>query len=342
VKRRVPPSPDIERDPFHEQVAKTLRWRTRVLGATVEFSSNSRELLGIAQDAFARVPQHRWSRDASCVVRVRLERVRGGVSRAAPPKPVLTSGAGLLLGHVDAHNFVVIDPAGARALIQVEDSMLRHRGLVRYELIEFATITLATRVQGLVALHAGCVGIRGRGVLLLGSSGAGKSTLALQSALAGLDFLAEDSVFVNPATLYATGLSAYVHAREDALPLIGDPRARRAIGAAPRILRRSGVRKREVDLRRGLAHLAPRPLRIVAAVVLSARRSRGTDNLAPLTSVELRRVLRAEQPYAAARPGWLEFEQRVLRAGAFRLGRVSPADGVAALRHLLARIEAQP
>ena len=341
MRRRVPPSPDIERDPFLEHDAATSRWRARVLGAQVEFSSNSRQLLAIAQDAFARVPQHRWSRDASCVVRVRLERVRGGMSRAAPPKPVLTSGAGLLLGHVDDRNFVVIDPAGARALIQVDDSMLRHRRLVRYELIEFATITLATRVQGLVALHAGCVGIRGRGVLLLGSSGAGKSTLALQSALAGLDFLAEDSVFVNPATLYATGLSAYVHPREDSLRLIGDPRARRAIRKAPGIRRRSGVHKREIDLRRGLARLAPRPLRIAATVVLSARRSRGGDNLVPLTSVELRRVLRAEQPYAAARPGWREFEQRVIRAGAFRLGRVSPADGVAALRKLLATVEAQ-
>jgi serine kinase of HPr protein (carbohydrate metabolism regulator) len=51
--------------------------------------------------------------------------------------------------------------------------------LTRYELIEFAVFTLAQRVQGLVPLHAACVGRAGRGLLLMGGSGAGKSTLAL-------------------------------------------------------------------------------------------------------------------------------------------------------------------
>src|SRR4029079_19173948 len=110
-------------------------------------------------------------------------------------------------------------------------------------------ITLATRSQQLVALHAGCVGAEGRGVLLLGPSGAGKSTLALHAALGGLEFLAEDSVFVQPRTLRATGLSAHVHTRQTGLRLIADPAVRRALRRAPSIRRRSGVRKHEFDLR---------------------------------------------------------------------------------------------
>ena len=325
------------RDPFGETGARLLRWRACVLGARLEFSSNSRELLAIAREAFARQPQHRWPRGAPPTLRVNFKLVPedSAAKRALPPKPGLSSGAGLLCAHIDSQNFAVVDPAGGRALVQVGESTLRHRQLVRYELVEFAAITLATRAQGLVPLHGGCVGARGRGVLLLGSSGSGKSTLALHAALDGLEFLAEDSVFVHPTTMCATGLSAYVHARGDAVKLIRDQRARHAVGRAPRIQRRSGVRKHEVDLRHGLVRLAHAPMQIVATVVLSARRARGTASLAPLTAQQLRRELRAEQPYAAGQPGWQEFERRVLRAGGFRLDRMPLADGVSSLRKLL-------
>ena len=327
---------DIARDPFRERGARPLRWRTRVLGARCEFSSNSRELLSLARDAFAHVPEHRWPRAPRGTLRVRLEHLSdGGAARhGMPPKPVLSSGAGLLCGHVDAHNFAIVDPRAASALVQVGDALLPHRRLVRYELIEFAAVTLAARVQELVPLHAGCVGAHGRGVLLLGGSGSGKSTLALHAALAGLDFLAEDSVFVQPATLRATGLSAYIHAHADSLHLLGG-HMRRTASASPVIQRRSGARKHEIDLRGGRAPLAARPLRIVAAVVLAARRARGAPRLTPLTPAQLKRALRAEQAFARDRAGWAEFEKRLLRAGGFSLPRGSPEQGVAALRELL-------
>ena len=336
MKRGSPSSNDIPRDPFGERRPRSLRWRTRVLGAEVEFSSHSREMLRLAREAFARVPQHRWARGAGRTLRISLQRVHGAASAwVKPPRPVLSSGAGLLCAHVDSSNFVIVDPAAARAMVQVGDSMWAHPRLVRYEMIEFAAILLATREQELVALHAGCVGASGRGVLLLGASGAGKSTLSLHAAHDGLEFLSEDSVFVQPATLEACGLSAFTHAREDSLPLITDRRVRQAAHRAPRIQRRSGVHKREIDLRSSGARLAPEPLRIVSTVVLSSRPARGRHALVPMTRAELKRVLRAEQPFAAARPGWKEFERHVLRIGGFRLHRVPPADGVASLRELL-------
>jgi hypothetical protein len=342
VKRAAPKDTDLQHDPFGERGergGRRLRWSARVLGAKFEFTSNSRALLQVAQDAFAGVPQHRWPRAARPTLRISLThlRDRGAADWVKPPKPVLSSGPGVLCAHVDARNFMIVNEGAAHALIQVTDSMLRHRDLVRYELIEFAAITLATRAQELVSLHAGCVGSDGRGVLLLGGSGSGKSTLALHAALEGLDFLAEDSVFVQPRTLRATGLSAFVHAREDALDLITDRAARRTVHRAPRIQRRSGVRKCEIDLRRGMARLAPVPLRIVTTVVLSARPERGAATLVPLTTAQLRRVLRAEQAFAVDRPGWSQFERQVLQAGGFRLRRVPPADGVSSLRALLSR-----
>lgn len=328
---------DTPADPFRERTGRELRWRTSVLGARFEFSSNSRELLDIAREAFASVPQHRLRPALRGVLRLHLRHAPHARKPAwiAPPVPALSSGGGMLLSHVDAANFAIVDPRHARALVQVTDSMLRHRRLLRYELIEFAVINLATRSQGLVPLHAGCVGTNGRGVLLLGASGSGKSTLTLHAALGGLDFLAEDSVFVQPSTLRATGFSAYVHAREEALKLIPDTQVRAELRRTPRIQRRSGVRKREIDLRHGLANLAPTPLRIVATVVLSSRNARGHAGLVPLTRAQLLRVLRAEQSYATTQPGWREFERRVLLAGGFSLGRIPPADAVSSLRTLL-------
>jgi hypothetical protein len=328
---------DISADPFRERRRRTFRFVTDVLGARFEFESDSRELLEVARDAFAHVPQYRLTPAVRAPLRVSLRRVRHQRPAAwdKPPLPALSSGNGWLLNHLDAENFAIVDPPGKQALVQVTDSLLRHPRLLRYELIEFVAISLAARTQGLVPLHAGCVGADGRGVLLVGSSGSGKSTLTLHAALDGLEFLAEDSVFVQPGSLRATGLSAHVHARTDARNLIGDRRVRLAVANAPLIERRSGVRKHEIDLRSGLATLATKPLRIVSTVLLSARKPRNAKGLVPLTTAQLRRALRAEQPYAANQPGWSEFERRAVRAGGFILHRVPPAEGVAALRKLL-------
>ncbi len=92
---------------------------------------------------------------------------------------------------------------------------------IRYELIEFAVFTLAARVQRLVSLHAACVGTGGKGVLLMGPSGAGKSTVALQCLLNGFDFLSEDSVFVAPRSMKATGIANFLHTRADSLRWLG-------------------------------------------------------------------------------------------------------------------------
>jgi len=327
----------IPADPFRERNGKPLCWRTRVLGAPFEFACDSRELLDLAREAFADVPAHRWPRDPSpmCRVVLRLSRAAPRLRWAVPPVPVLSSGGGLLCAHADANNFAIVDPGNARALVQVTGAMLQHRRLLRYELIEFAVLTLGARTQRLIPLHAACLGLRGQGVLLLGDSGAGKSTLALHAALAGLEFLSEDSVFVQPVSLLATGLSAFVHARTGSTALIADARTREVARRSPRIHRRSGVEKLEIDLRGGIARLAQRPLEIRATVVLTARPMRGAPRLTKISAAHLRRVLRHEQGYATSQPGWPLFERRLLRAGGYLLARSPPADSVAALRALL-------
>lgn len=51
--------------------------------------------------------------------------------------------------------------------------------------------------HGRYSLHAACLSIDGKGMLLAGTSGSGKSTLALALLPAGFDFLGDDMVFLS-------------------------------------------------------------------------------------------------------------------------------------------------
>jgi hypothetical protein len=188
--------------------------------------------------------------------------------------------------------------------------MLRFPYHTRSELIEFAVYTLAARTQGLAALHAACVGKGGRGVLLMGASGAGKSTVALHCLLRGLDFLSEDAVFVQSSTMLATGAPNFMHVRSDSLRWLGRSRAATAIRRSPVIRRRSGVRKFELDLRRGGFRLARAPLKLEAIVFLSARTAGKGPLLRPLERADMLARLELAQAYAAGQPEWPAFRAR--------------------------------
>ena len=216
--------------------------------------------------------------------------------------------------------------------------MLRFPYHTRYELIEFAVFMLATRTQGLVPLHAACVGRGGHGILLMGASGAGKSTVALQSLLQGLDFLSEDAVFVAPDTLRATGIANFLHVRADSLRWIDRDSDAAPIRNSPVIRRRSGVKKFELDLRHGGYRLAASPLRIDAVVFLSAQKSDDGLLLRPLSKSTLLTKLAEAQVYAARQPEWATFAGRLSGLGGFELRRGRhPLEAVEALRSLLAR-----
>jgi hypothetical protein len=247
------------------------------------------------------------------------------------------AGAGFLGGATGASSFVTLSAGQGAALVAVSPAQLRFPYHTRYELIEFAVFTLGARSQGLVPLHGACVSQRGRGVLLVGDSGSGKTTAALHGVLEGLDFVSEDSVFVAPATLRATGLANFLHVRADALRLIQSAPAVQAIRKSPIIQRRSGVRKFEVDLRRGDYRLAPSAPQLTAVVFLSADAAEGRTLLTRLPATAVAGRVAALQPYARSQPEWPLFAKSITRLKAFELRRgPHPRDTVAALREVLA------
>jgi hypothetical protein len=331
--------PDAGADPFCERPAdRRHSVCRRILGGCFRFESTSEALLDLVEAAYAGLPSHSMPIGApEFRIELRLLPRQLSTNAAEPPPVRVQSGAGLLCGVMNASNYVVLAPEQQRGLVVTSQDMLGHPYHLRYELIEFAVFTLATRGLGLVPLHGACVGWQGRGVLLLGASGSGKSTLALHSLLQGLDFLAEDAVFVQPDSMLATGVANYLHVQADALRFIDDDAARRWINQAPIIRRRSGAEKFEADLRQGHGRLAVAPLELVGAVFVSSQSADDPDVLLSIVPQdEIAARLSADQAYAAGQPGWHHFEQRLMQLGVHQLRRGHhPRDAVDALRRLL-------
>jgi hypothetical protein len=309
----------------------------QLLGGRFHFESTSNELLRLVHWAYGDLPEHTLSgRSPQLQVRLVLNEAATPTGRRKePPELTLMGGAGLLGAVAGSSSFVALAPDQGGALVTVSRDMLRYPYHARYELIEFAVLTLATRAQQLIPLHAACVSLNNRGLLLMGGSGAGKSTLSLHCLLRQLDFVSEDAVFATPKGLLATGVANFLHVRPDILSWLSKSDARR-VRASPSIQRRSGVRKFEVDLRRGGYRLAARPPRLSAAVFLSPRAG-GRTLLRPLSGTELRARLLAAQPYAAAQPRWQQFAANMQELGGYELRRGRhPQEGAERLHELLA------
>ncbi|MGY3229328.1 hypothetical protein ACVWWJ_000812 [Luteibacter sp. HA06] len=330
---------DIGADPFFERSPYPFAMVKTILGARFRFDSTHAALLEPVAAAYGGLPHDvPGARLPAFHVELRLSPRRLAAVRDEPP-PVLTqSGAGLLCGIMDSSNYVIIDHAHQRALVVMSEDMLDRPYHVRYELIEFAVFVLAARGMDLLPLHGACLGSGGRGVLLLGASGAGKSTLALHGLLEGLDFVAEDAIFVDPRNMEARGVGNFLHVREDALRFIDEGPLRQWIEHSPTIRRRSGVEKFEADLRQGYGHVATAPLPLMGAVFVSSEMAvDASDMLEPLEHDEIAARLLVDQPYAASQPGWHRFVHQLaeMEVHVLRRGR-HPRASVDALRRLLA------
>ena len=61
----------------------------------------------------------------------------------------------------------------------------------------FKLIALWASKQSLNILHAGCVSVNNKGVLIVGRSGKGKSSTSVQCAIDGLDYLSDDYILID-------------------------------------------------------------------------------------------------------------------------------------------------
>ena len=338
-----PDVPEHEQaDPFGERLRPPLARRCELLGSEFEFRSHSPALMALVDEAYAGLPPQRLAGRATgprLQIELRLdEHGDAFAGRTEPPEARMQGGAGFFCALMDAANFAIVHPAQGSAVVGISRTLLeRFRYHARYELLEFAVFLLASRSQQLVPLHAACIGLHGKGLLLLGESGAGKSTLALQCLQLGLDFLTEDAAFVAADSLQAVGVANFLHLRSDGLALVGDEGVEAQVRASPVIRRRSGVEKFELDLRQPWARLAPQPLRLTGLVFLSREAAApGGQGLTPLALADWLPRFMKTQAYATQQAGWAVFEPQLRRLPACEMKRgAHPREAAQALRRLL-------
>jgi len=338
--RKTPPEHQ-QVDPFGEHVPCAFNRTVDVLGGRFEFQGNSLALLPLVDAAYAGLPPQRLAPDAPPFqIRLQLTGGDGFGERADPPEAQMHGGAGFLGAMMDADNFSIVFPEQRRGLVAISPALLsRFPYHARYELMEFAVFTLASRAQQLVPLHAGCVAIGGAGALLVGESGAGKSTLALQCMLQGCDFVTEDAAFVDPASLRVLGVANFLHLREDSLPWIGDAAMTTRVQQSPVIRRRSGVEKFELDLRQAGGVLASAPLALGSVVFISKEApAESQQALTRLDPAQVAARLAASQPYAAQLSSWGPFAKHLAHLEAFELRRgLDPHAAAGALRESIGK-----
>lgn len=126
---------------------------------------------------------------------------------AGPGRPIYDAPAGSIDYFAEA-DAVFVDyrkrvrllcaPGQGTIQLGIAGSDQEDRVLATHPLLTIALLETMKRL-GRFPLHAACLSLNDGGVLVAGSSGAGKSTLSVILLRAGFDFLADDTVFLQPS-----------------------------------------------------------------------------------------------------------------------------------------------
>ena len=113
-------------------------------------------------------------------------------SRECPPAPTYRFMENMLLVAADAENVCVAPYPRGKTRMMVSSAALAHPTYFSQIFLEAAAAgQIWTRLT--TPIHAACVAIDGRGVLLCGDSGAGKTSLSYACARAGWQFVSDDT-----------------------------------------------------------------------------------------------------------------------------------------------------
>jgi hypothetical protein len=118
---------------------------------------------------------------------------RDTIDAVRPPTP---RAQGHLLSIVHGpNNFAVCDLSASFAFARLTQNVARDGIYVRYHFLEAAVYTMI-EARHFCPVHASCVALNGRAVLLCGDSGAGKTSLAYACARKGWTYLADDATCI--------------------------------------------------------------------------------------------------------------------------------------------------
>lgn len=214
IETAVPTTPETI-DPVLSAFELPLRATFHPLGFTIEIATNSTEVIASAEQSFG----HFQKVFSEPPIQLRIG-VLEGSSKDCPPIPVCRARRNLLINIADPQNFTVCDLRQGFAFGWVTKAAVADRAYFRYHLLEGTVWTLLKSLY-LTPLHAACVKLADRGVLLCGDRGAGKSSLSFACARRGWTFLSDDSgcLIRNRSDRLVVGNPYQIRFRESAIEL---------------------------------------------------------------------------------------------------------------------------
>jgi hypothetical protein len=174
-------------DPLRWDIELLLRGTFYPVGFPVEITTNSYELLAAAEASWGRFAKS----FSAPSIQIRLG-VLPSASTVCPPAPSARGQQNLITLIADQENYVALDTREGFAFGWLSEAAVCDRAYLRYHFLE-ATVWILLDSLYLTSVHAACVALDGRGVLLCGDGGAGKSSLSYACARNGWTFLSDDS-----------------------------------------------------------------------------------------------------------------------------------------------------
>jgi len=180
---------DFTRHPV-EAPDLSLRRMFYPLGFPIELRTNSAKILLYAAELWSRFEKRFDIQPIQVDVHV-----VDGVGTSCPPSPGCRLISPLLISVADQDNYSLVDIELSTTQITISRATERHAAYFKYFFLHPAPMShIATRYA--TPVHAGCVSLNGRGLLLCGDSGAGKSSLSYACARAGWTYTTDDATFL--------------------------------------------------------------------------------------------------------------------------------------------------
>jgi hypothetical protein len=259
-------------------------------GFPLDIATNSRAVVDGFAESWRCFPK---AFDAP-MLRLRVA-VRHDVALAPlPPEPVARAQEHLLAVIAGSDNFALCDMAGAFGFCCLSAAAAADTDYMRYHFLDSMVHTLL-EYQHLTSVHAACVALNGRGLLLFGEPGAGKSCLAFACAKRGWSLVTDESskLVRGSNDNLAIGNPYHVRFRESAIALFPE------LSEVPLSTTRNGEQSIEVstsNLPIKTARRCP-----IERVIFLERNGSECAELVPVRADEAARRLALELPFFGER-----------------------------------------